>query len=74
MFDQNLSEDYLSKVQKLYADVKNKIDPKFVKCLRTENNNPFAVLISLDEPLFLILSHPISRFLKTCKYFLRYTK
>jgi hypothetical protein len=69
IFDAQLVEDYLSKVREFHHKIGNYLDLKHFEWLYYESDEPFAFLINLDEPLLLLLSHPISRFLRARKYF-----
>jgi len=67
-FDANLADDYLQAIQQFHKSVEGTIDPQCFEWLWFGPNEPFAFIASFDEPLFLLLSHPISRFLKARKY------
>jgi len=67
-FDPYITNDYLEAVQSFFEDVR-KATPRNIEWLYQDlSQEPYAFIITLDEPLFLHLSHPISRFARARKY------
>ena len=56
-FDKNLFFDYLTKVKSVVDDIGNLPSVRIVR----DNDIPIAFRVALDEPVYLLLSHPICR-------------
>lgn len=69
-FNPNLAEDYLGAVKSFHREVEKHGSSVYTKRISwlKKFGEPFAFIAYFDEPLFLVLSHPISRFARARQY------
>jgi len=67
-FDEEMTESYLNNVSRMMDEIEKIGGFRNISWIRGSKGEPIAFRTSFDTPLFLMISHPISRFGKLEKY------
>ena len=67
-FDEEMAESYLNSVSSMMDEIENIGGFRNISWIKGSKGEPLAFRTSFNTPLFLMISHPISRFSKLEKY------